>query len=110
MKNDIPTGAVSTDLPIALGRFPQLGSVDGEKPRLLRPSEDQVGGQHYKDMAIQPAEFIHKNKIGFLEGNIIKYVCRHAAKGGIQDLDKAMHYLMLLMEWQYGAFVETKSP
>ena len=57
----------------------------------LKPSEDQVGGTHYKDFVIQPAEFIHKNDIGFLEGNVIKYVCRHNKKNGknpaLQDKD-----------------------
>lgn len=64
--------------------------------------KSQVGGAHYKDMAIQPAEFIHKNKIGYLEGNVIKYVCRHAAKGGPQDLRKAIHYCRLALKMQYG--------
>jgi hypothetical protein len=98
MKNDIPTGAATTDLPIASVKFQTLGSEGGSK----RPSDAQVGGAHYKDMAIQPAEFIHRNKLGFLEGNVIKYVCRHAQKGGSTDLDKALHYLLLLKEWEYG--------
>jgi hypothetical protein len=62
----------------------------------------QIGGSHYKQYAIQPAEFIHKNKLGFLEGNIIKYVCRHGIKHGLQDLEKARHYIDLLIEWEYG--------
>ena len=36
----------------------------------------QVGGDHYKNLAIQPAEYIHANNIGFFEGNVIKYVSR----------------------------------
>jgi hypothetical protein len=67
-----------------------------------KPSDSQVGGNHYKDMKIQPAEFIHVNKIGFLEGNVIKYVCRHSAKNGKADLLKARHYIDLLLEWEYG--------
>ena len=65
-------------------------------------SKQQVGGNHYKSFVIQPAEFIHKNKLGFLEGNVIKYVCRHGAKHGKLDLEKARHYLDLLLEWEYG--------
>lgn len=61
----------------------------------------QVGGTHYKDLAIQPAEYVHKNCLGYLEGNVIKYVTRHRAKAGKQDLEKAMHYLQLLMEMDY---------
>lgn len=65
-------------------------------------SEIQVGGNHYRNFAIQPAEFIHKNQIGFLAGNVIKYVCRHGAKNGVEDLQKARHYIDLLIEHEYG--------
>lgn len=60
--------------------------------------ETQEGGTHYKDMAIQPIEFIHANNIPFAEGCIIKYVCRHRAKNGIKDLEKARHFIALLIE------------
>jgi hypothetical protein len=66
------------------------------------PLTRQEGGTHYKDMAIQPAEFIHRNRLGFLEGNVIKYVVRHANKNGKQDLLKARHYIDLLIEMEYG--------
>ena len=61
----------------------------------------QVGGNHYKDMVIQPSEFIYKNNLNWLQGNAIKYICRHSEKGGKQDIDKAIHYLELLKEWGY---------
>ena len=61
----------------------------------------QVGGDHYKKMLIQPAEFINKNKLLFAEGNAIKYICRHSEKGGIQDIDKAIHYLEMVKERDY---------
>ena len=63
--------------------------------------EEQVGGKHYKNMKIQPAEFINKNKLLFAEGNAIKYICRHSEKGGIQDIDKAIHYLEMVKERDY---------
>lgn len=56
----------------------------------------QIGGSHYKNFKIQPIEFIHANGLGFIEGNIIKYVCRHPHKGGPEDLKKAKHYIDLL--------------
>jgi hypothetical protein len=59
---------------------------------------EQVGGSHYKDMPIQPAEYIHKNGIGFIEGSIIKYVSRWKKKDGLRDLKKARHFLDLLIE------------
>jgi len=61
----------------------------------------QVGGDHYKKMTIQPAEFINANKLLFAEGNAIKYICRHSTKGGIQDIDKAIHYLEMVKERDY---------
>ena len=61
----------------------------------------QVGGKHYQDFVIQPAEFINKNKLLFAEGNAIKYICRHSEKGGIQDIDKAIHYLEMVKERDY---------
>lgn len=58
----------------------------------------QEGGNHYKDMAIQPVEFIHRNRIGFCAGNVIKYVCRYQQKNGVEDLKKARHYIDLLIQ------------
>ena len=67
-----------------------------------KPSAKQVGGDHYKDMTIQPAYFSHVNKLGALESNVVKYTCRHHQKGGLKDLEKARHYIDLLIEWEYG--------
>ena len=61
----------------------------------------QIGGSHYKDMTIQPADFINKNKLRFAEGNAIKYICRHKAKGKLQDVEKAIHYLEMIIERDY---------
>lgn len=69
---------------------------------MKKPSESQVGGDHYKSMPIQPHYFCHVNKLGALESNVVKYICRHATKGGRADLLKAKHYVELLLEWQYG--------
>ena len=65
----------------------------------------QEGGSHYKSMKIQPVEFITANELGFLEGNVVKYICRHHAKNGAEDIKKAMHYCELLLQTKYG---ETK--
>lgn len=63
----------------------------------------QVGGGHYKTMAIQPVEFCFKNKLNNCQSNIIKYVTRYNTKNGIEDLKKAKHYIDLLIELEYGA-------
>ena len=60
--------------------------------------DKQVGGSHYKDFAIQPLEFITKNKLSYIQGNIIKYVTRYKDKNGVEDLQKAKHYIDLLIE------------
>lgn len=81
--------------------------IAGEKTRHLgrpvgRPIENnaldvQIGGGHYKDFPIQPAEFCEVNGIGFLPGCIIKRICRWEAKDGIKDLEKAKHEIDLMI-------------
>lgn len=58
----------------------------------------QVAGDHYRKLAIQPVEYIHANGIPFIEGCIIKYATRWRDKGGIKDLEKARHFIDLLIE------------
>ena len=58
----------------------------------------QIAGSHYRQFPIQPIEFIVKNNLPFIEGNIIKYICRWQDKGGVEDLDKVIHYVELLKE------------
>ena len=66
-----------------------------EKPD---PLQVQEGGSHYKDLKIQPIEYIHANGIPFAEGCAIKYLTRWRAKGGVEDLKKARHFIDLLIE------------
>lgn len=62
--------------------------------------ETQVGGTHYKNLLMQPVEFIHYNELGFCEGNVVKYISRWRQKNGIADLEKAKHYIELLIEME----------
>ena len=71
--------------------------VDNPKPS---PLTEQVGGSHYKNLAIQPVEFIHKNGLNFIEGAVVKYICRWRNKNGVEDLKKARHYLDMLIEME----------
>lgn len=66
----------------------------------MSANEKQVGGDHYRDQAIQPWDYIARNGLGYFEGNIVKYVSRWKQKGGIEDLRKARHYLDKLIETQ----------
>lgn len=72
------------------------------KKKPTRPTQQQVGGSHYKNLAIQPVEYIHANGIGYFEGNVIKYVTRWREKNGFDDLQKAKHYIDLLIEMEGG--------
>jgi hypothetical protein len=64
----------------------------------MMSNDKQVKGDHYKSMTMQPWDFIIENQLPFCEGNIIKYICRYKNKGGIDDLEKAKHYLEKLIE------------
>lgn len=66
----------------------------------MKALDRQEGGGHYKDLAIQPVEFCHKNGLGFCESSVIKYVTRWRNKNGIQDLKKAKHFIDLLIEME----------
>ena len=64
------------------------------------PLSKQIGGNHYKANGIQPVEYCMANNIGFMEGSVIKYVTRWKDKGGVQDLEKARHFLDMLIASQ----------
>lgn len=74
--------------------------------------QTQVGGSHYKGMKIQHVEFVHANNIPYIEANAIKYICRHRQKNGRQDIEKAIHYLQILLDLEYpqSARLETSKP
>lgn len=104
-------GWVTKDYPADKVRWTDLNTVYDifawrpHKPAPETPKEtalsSQIGGDHYKSCAIQPIEFITANNLGFCEGNIVKYVTRHASKNGKQDLLKAKHYIDLLIQLKY---------
>jgi hypothetical protein len=60
-----------------------------------KATDNQIGGNHYKDFKIQPIEFITKNKLSFIQGCVVKYICRFDRKNGKEDLDKIIHYCEL---------------
>lgn len=64
----------------------------------LKASERQVGGSHYKDLPIQPGEYIRANGLGWYEGNVVKYITRYKQKNGVEDLHKIKHYIDLILE------------
>lgn len=72
-----------------------------DKPQDVKAIHIQVGGDHYKTMAIQPVEFCMKNNLNFCVSSAIKYLCRYKNKNGKQDLEKARHFIDLLIELEY---------
>lgn len=88
MKTDV-------DLRITAARFDQAAS------ETVTATDRQIGGDHYKSLKIQPIEYIDANNMPYLEGNVVKYVTRHASKNDVQDIDKAIHYLELIKQMRY---------
>ena len=78
------------------------GTLDENKTELPQADANarQEGGTHYKQLVIQPWDYIVSNNLGYLEGNVVKYVSRWQTKheNGVQDLLKAKHYLDKLLE------------
>lgn len=82
-------------------KFKEVPYVRSEVKPEGSPLTRQEGGSHYKDNAIQPVEFITANKLNFLEGCVVKRICRHRRKNGAEDIRKAIHELELLLALEY---------
>lgn len=95
-------GTIDSDASVVSDVMDALYAIDNGSP-----SQSQIGGGHYKDMPIQPAEFCQKNNLNFCESAVIKYICRHKNKNGAEDIEKAIHFLHLLLEWEYNKTAKT---
>ena len=60
----------------------------------------QVGGEHYKKYPIQPVTFSMANELNHCQANVVKYIVRYKDKDGLKDLEKAIHYIRLLAEFE----------
>jgi hypothetical protein len=69
---------------------------------MVKATDKQVGGSHYKGMAIGPVEYCQLNRLNHCESAIVKYASRHQNKGGALDVQKIIHYAELLLELEYG--------
>ena len=79
----------------------KLSEAIPDKGEMGNPLNTQVGGSHYKDMAIQPIEFSMKNGLNACQHSVIKYICRYKNKNGKEDLLKAKHFIDLLIQLEY---------
>lgn len=68
----------------------------------MSAKNEQIGGEHYKSLKIQPIDYIIGNGMNFQDGNVVKYISRHRVKNGAEDVRKAIHYCKLILELEYG--------
>ena len=68
----------------------------------------QVGGNHYK-RAHQPWEIIEEWNLNYWAGNVLKYLLRYPYKNGVEDLEKAKHYLEYLIKKEKDAATATRN-
>ena len=67
----------------------------------MKPYDKQIGGTHYQNFKIQPSKFVIENELLYPEGCVIKYILRHRLKGKKQDLEKAIHFIEMIIERDY---------
>lgn len=75
----------------------------------MKATDTQIGGNHYKQFAIQPIEFCMKNGLNACQTNIVKYICRYKHKNGKEDLLKALHYVELLVQFYENGIEEKQT-
>jgi hypothetical protein len=95
-----------------MGHYKNVDIENQKQAELLSSLYTQIGGSHYKDFKIQPVEFCFINNIPYLEATAIKYLCRWRNKGGLQDLEKAKHFIDLLIDLEdlYGESTNPTEP
>lgn len=64
----------------------------------MSANERQVAGTHYGLGTYQHWDMVADLRLGYFEGQITKYVSRWRKKNGLQDLQKADHFLQKLLE------------
>ena len=67
----------------------------------MKPYDKQIGGTHYQKFKIQPSKFVIENELLYPEGCVIKYILSHRLKGKKQDLEKAIHFIEMIIERDY---------
>ena len=73
------------------------GVLESAQRRMSNPYHTQVGGDHYRDHPVQLAEFLNRNDVPWAVGEVMTHVFRYRAKGGVEDLRKAAHYIEMLI-------------
>ena len=79
-----------------------LSELKGNKQNVMESLKHQVGGDHYKKMAVQPIEYITKNGLDFNQGCIVKYISRYRDKNGAEDIEKIIQVAKIILQLEYG--------
>lgn len=101
IRKRVLSGALDSVLPDVVN--PQITDAVTQFKPSNKADDLQIGGDHYKNMGIQPWKAMEswmtpEEFRGFLKGNSIKYLARCNAKGGVEDVKKARHYIDKLVE------------
>ncbi|HEX4888568.1 MAG TPA: DUF3310 domain-containing protein [Luteibaculaceae bacterium] len=83
---------------IEKGNFQPLYDFHGYNPEADPVEKSPDTPAHYQNGKIQPIDFIADQGLDFLEGNVVKYICRYKQKDGIKDLLKAKDYLQRIID------------
>lgn len=80
-----------------------MGSLTREaaqREEQLRQSANdrQVGGAHYRKGRLQHWDVVERYSVPYLEGVGSKYPLRWREKGGVEDLEKTLHYIDKILE------------
>jgi len=95
---ELDFGSPSTTFVEGTGALLDMDALRHERAQQYVANDVQVGGQHYKQLEFQPWDVITSWGLGFLDGNVVKYIARWRSKDGLKDLHKARHYLDKLIE------------
>jgi Protein of unknwon function (DUF3310) len=92
-------GMTTIDVPMFATNTPRAGESAEQTAARTAPRDAVVLPNHYARFKIEPVAFICENKLDFFQGNVVKYVCRHDAKNGIEDLKKAKRYIEMYIKY-----------
>ena len=79
----------------------------------MNNKSEQVGGDHYTKLPLQPWDIIEQNDLDYFSGNCIKYILRHKKKWPEdtqkqrEDLLKCKHYLQYMLDRLDAQFSDT---
>lgn len=103
--NEVPYKVCFNEEGKSIGRHDRDGwSLMTEIPTDSYPLQEDDSSQikeedtHYHKCKIEPIEYILANKLGFCEGNVVKYITRYKDKGGVDDLRKIKVYVDFLID------------